>query len=74
MLFRSKDSISSWQIQGGAASNAGLSAASGSGSGFPVGISRDASGGFILAPNTYIGVFQALSTRNGNEVISSDQY
>jgi prepilin-type N-terminal cleavage/methylation domain-containing protein/prepilin-type processing-associated H-X9-DG protein len=69
-----KDSVSSWQIQGGAATNAGLSAPSGSGSGFPTGVSRDASGGFILQPNTYIGVFQALSTRNGNEVISADQY
>ena len=69
-----KDSVASWQIQGGAVTNAGLNTASGSGSGFPVGVSRDASAGFVLAPGTNVGVFQALSTRNGGEVVSSDQY
>jgi prepilin-type processing-associated H-X9-DG protein len=29
---------------------------------------------FTTAPNTRLGVYQALSTRNGGEVISSDSY
>ena len=68
-----KDSISSWQIQsgGGTAVNMGLS---GSGNGYPIGLSRDAQGGFVFTPGMFVGVYQALSTRNGNEVVSSDQY
>jgi prepilin-type N-terminal cleavage/methylation domain-containing protein/prepilin-type processing-associated H-X9-DG protein len=43
--------------------------------GFPVGVSLDAAGlVFQLAPGTQIGVYQALSTRAGGEVTSSDQY
>jgi prepilin-type N-terminal cleavage/methylation domain-containing protein/prepilin-type processing-associated H-X9-DG protein len=68
-----KDSISSWQIQstGGTTVNMGLS---GSGNGYPIGLSRDAQGGFVFTLPMFVGVYQALSTRNGNEVISSDQY
>jgi prepilin-type N-terminal cleavage/methylation domain-containing protein/prepilin-type processing-associated H-X9-DG protein len=39
----------------------------------PAGMSSFAGLSF-LAPNTYIGVYQKLSTRNGGEVISADQY
>jgi prepilin-type N-terminal cleavage/methylation domain-containing protein/prepilin-type processing-associated H-X9-DG protein len=68
-----KDSISSWQIQqlGGTSVNMGTG---GSGNGYPVGVSRDSSGGFIFTPPMTVGVYQALSTRNGNEVLSADQY
>jgi len=67
-----KDSISSWQIQnlGGAATALTTTG----GNGFPMGVTRDSSGGFVLAPGTQMGVYQMLSTRNGGEVISSDQY
>jgi prepilin-type N-terminal cleavage/methylation domain-containing protein/prepilin-type processing-associated H-X9-DG protein len=68
-----KDSISSWQIQsnGTTTVNMGLS---GSGNGYPIGLSRDAQGGFLFAAGTKLGVYQQLSTRNGGEVVSSDQY
>jgi prepilin-type N-terminal cleavage/methylation domain-containing protein/prepilin-type processing-associated H-X9-DG protein len=41
--------------------------------GFPTGVT-DTGGIFTLAPGTQRGVYQALSTRNGSEVISADQY
>ena len=41
--------------------------------GFPIG-ATDTNGYLILAPGTQYGVYQMLSTRNGGEVISSDQY
>ncbi len=41
--------------------------------GYPIGVT-DNKPGFTLVPGTQIGVYQALSTRAGNEVISSDQY
>jgi len=68
-----KDSINSWQIQntGGTTIAAGPGA---SGNGYPIGVSRDTSAGFIYATGTQLGVYQKLSTRNGGEVISSDQY
>jgi prepilin-type N-terminal cleavage/methylation domain-containing protein/prepilin-type processing-associated H-X9-DG protein len=54
-----KDSINTWPI------NASTS--------FPNGAS--APGGILtITPGTMIGVYQALSTRNGGEVISSDAY
>jgi len=65
-----KDSISSWPIQPG-----GTSVAFTGGGGFPVGLSRSSSTyAFAFTPGMNIGVYQALSTRNGNEVVSSDQY
>jgi prepilin-type processing-associated H-X9-DG protein len=67
-----KDSISSWQIQSGGVTIA--QGPGGAGPGYPIGLSRDGQGGFIFTPGMYVGVYQALSTRNGNEVISSDQY
>jgi prepilin-type N-terminal cleavage/methylation domain-containing protein/prepilin-type processing-associated H-X9-DG protein len=75
-----KDSISSWQIVstgGTTLSGSGVisnpPAAAGS-NGYPVGLSRDAQGGYAFTPGMFVGVYQALSSRNGNEVISSDQY
>jgi hypothetical protein len=37
-------------------------------------ISPHCPGLLILAPGTRYGVYQMLSTRNGGEVVSSDQY
>ena len=56
-----KDSISTWQIAS---------------TGMPVGVTRPGTNSppYILAPGTLIGIFQQLSTRNGGEVVSSDQY
>jgi prepilin-type processing-associated H-X9-DG protein len=66
-----KDSISSWSIQPGPGGHVHFVG----GPGFPVGISRDATSyAFLFTPGFNVGVYQALSTRNGGEVISSDQY
>ena len=54
-----KDSISTWPFNPA--------------TGFPVGVA-DANGFLTLAPGTKYGVYQMLSSRNGGEVISSDQY
>ncbi len=72
-----KDSISSWQIQGGSAPYSTNLGGSGSlsGPGFPVGLSRSGTTyQFVYTQGMTIGVYQALSSRNGGEVISSDQY
>jgi prepilin-type processing-associated H-X9-DG protein len=71
-----KDSISSWQINpasiGTPASPSktctpvGVSVAAVSKSGYAI--------EYTIPPGTYIGVLQQLSTRNGGEVVSSDQY
>jgi prepilin-type processing-associated H-X9-DG protein len=66
-----KDSVSSWQIQ---PSTLGSSDPPGC---LPVGVSRGIPGDtrvFVVPQGTYIGVLQQLSTRNGGEVVSSDQY
>jgi prepilin-type N-terminal cleavage/methylation domain-containing protein/prepilin-type processing-associated H-X9-DG protein len=60
-----KDSISCWQINVA--------------TGMPVGVTRPGGGTgsgapYVIAPGTVIGVYQQLSTRNGGEVISADQY
>jgi prepilin-type N-terminal cleavage/methylation domain-containing protein/prepilin-type processing-associated H-X9-DG protein len=54
-----KDSISTWRFNPA--------------TGFPVGVT-DTNGFLILSPGTQYGVYQALSTRGGGEVISSDSY
>ncbi len=54
-----KDSISTWPFNPA--------------TGYPVGVS-DVNGFLTLAPGTQYGVYQMLSTRNGGEVVSSDQY
>jgi hypothetical protein len=38
------------------------------------GWTRDARGTFVPGPRARIGVYQALSTRSGGEVISADAY
>ena len=54
-----KDSISTWPFNPA--------------TGFPTG-TTDTNGYLVLATGTQYGVYQKLSTRNGGEVISSDQY
>jgi prepilin-type processing-associated H-X9-DG protein len=56
-----KDTISSWQI------NPATS--------LPNGVTLDAAGYvYQIAPGTQLGVYQALSTCAGGEVVSADQY
>jgi prepilin-type N-terminal cleavage/methylation domain-containing protein/prepilin-type processing-associated H-X9-DG protein len=54
-----KDSISSWQYNPS--------------TGYPVGVTF-ASGVYSIQVGTRLGVYQQLSTRSGQEVVSSDQY
>jgi prepilin-type N-terminal cleavage/methylation domain-containing protein/prepilin-type processing-associated H-X9-DG protein len=68
-----KESISSWQIQSNGTTTVNMGTG-GSGNGYPIGVSRDSQGGFLFAAGTKLGVYQQLSTRNGGEVVSSDQY
>jgi prepilin-type N-terminal cleavage/methylation domain-containing protein/prepilin-type processing-associated H-X9-DG protein len=42
--------------------------------GYPKGVSITSGGIYVLAPGTRIGVYQALSTRSGGEVLSADSY
>ena len=54
-----KQSIDSWQIN--------------KVTGMPNGVTRDPSTGtYTIAQGAYVGVWQKLTTRNGNEVISGD--
>jgi prepilin-type N-terminal cleavage/methylation domain-containing protein/prepilin-type processing-associated H-X9-DG protein len=70
-----KDSIQSWRIQNTGSTTTGLYNKVYSGTGYPVGVSRDSSTyNFIFAPGLQIGIYQALASRNGGEVVSSDQY
>jgi len=39
---------------------------------YPLGVTQDDRGFFPVAPTTRFGVYQALSTRSGEEVISAD--
>jgi len=59
-----KDSISCWQAMPGQLPNGVTRPGGGAGSGAP----------YVIAPGTTIGVHQQLSTRNGGEVVSADQY
>jgi prepilin-type processing-associated H-X9-DG protein len=61
-----KNSISSWKFNVGGSLGYG-------GSSLPVGVTY---AGYVYSygPGTQLGVYQALSTRNGNEVVSGDQY
>jgi prepilin-type processing-associated H-X9-DG protein len=54
-----KDSINTWPFNPS--------------TGFPIGVS-DNNGIMVVEPKTTYGTFQALSTRAGGEVISSDSY
>jgi prepilin-type processing-associated H-X9-DG protein len=42
--------------------------------GLPVGVIANANGTYSLGPAARVGVYQALSTRNGGEVVSSDSF
>ncbi|MFO0957774.1 MAG: DUF1559 domain-containing protein [Isosphaeraceae bacterium] len=55
-----KDSIQTWPLD--------------QTTGLPIGVTTAASGAQVIAPGTRLGVLQALSTKSGNEVISSDSY
>jgi prepilin-type N-terminal cleavage/methylation domain-containing protein/prepilin-type processing-associated H-X9-DG protein len=55
-----KESIETWRIDPS--------------SGWPVGVAPDANYVFQVAPGTRFGVYQALSTVAGGEVVSSDAY
>jgi len=55
-----KDTIDTWQYD--------------QTTGLPIGVIFDPAGPYIVAPGTRRGVYQALSTRNGGEVVSADQY
>ncbi len=59
-----KDSIQSWQIVPGTWVPAGVTAPQ----------AADGTCIWQMAPGTQLGVYQALSTRAGGEVLSSDQY
>lgn len=55
-----KDTVNSWVINPA--------------TGMPQGLTRDANLMYVVAPGTSIGVYQALSTIAGGEVISADSY
>jgi prepilin-type processing-associated H-X9-DG protein len=55
-----KETINSWKLDPA--------------TGLPPGVSFDSTGLVHVAPRTAFGVYQALSTRNGGEVISADAY
>jgi prepilin-type N-terminal cleavage/methylation domain-containing protein/prepilin-type processing-associated H-X9-DG protein len=71
-----KDTIDSWANQQGDCTKPAV------GTGLPPGLTHnpiqtpppDSEGLYVFAPGMKIGVYQALSTRNGGEVISADQY
>ncbi len=42
--------------------------------GYPAGVSQDADGFYHVEPSVKLGVYQKLSTRNGGELVSSDEY
>ena len=56
-----KDTVDSWAIDPATAD--------------PIGVSYNGSSRlYVIAPGSKIGVYQALSTRNGGEVVGADQY
>jgi prepilin-type N-terminal cleavage/methylation domain-containing protein len=55
-----KDSINSWACDPA--------------TGYPLGLTQNDQGFFRVAPGTTLGVFQALSTRSGNELVSAESY
>jgi prepilin-type N-terminal cleavage/methylation domain-containing protein/prepilin-type processing-associated H-X9-DG protein len=68
-----KDSISSWSINPATIGTPGKP----SGGCTPFGVTRGTAADpsvYVIAPGTTIGILQQLSTRNGGEVVSSDQF
>jgi prepilin-type N-terminal cleavage/methylation domain-containing protein/prepilin-type processing-associated H-X9-DG protein len=67
-----KDSIQSWQINPSSIGAYGSPVTTC----VPVGITKSGTDPnvFVFAVGTQVGVYQQLSTRNGGEVVSSDQY
>jgi prepilin-type processing-associated H-X9-DG protein len=60
-----KDTINSWPMDSSNGANAGD----------PIGVTyNSATYQYVIVPGVRFGVYQALSTRNGGEVLSSDQY
>jgi len=55
-----KDSIDSWPMNAETAT--------------PLGVTQDSNKLFQLAPGTYFHVYQALTTRNGGEIVGADSY
>ncbi len=55
-----KDTIDSWTLDPS--------------TGKPIGVVESDQGMYSVSPKTRVGIYQMLSTRNGNEVISSDSY
>jgi len=68
-----KDSISSWRINPSSLGSPGAP----SPNCVPVGVTKGSGGDpnvYVIAPGAAVGVLQQLSTRNGGEVVSADQY
>jgi prepilin-type processing-associated H-X9-DG protein len=60
-----KDSIQSWPLDNSGGANTGD----------PIGVTYNTTNQtYVMAAGTQMGVYQALSTRNGGEVLSSDSY
>src|SRR5262249_41929236 len=69
-----KDSIQSWQIDPTTGMPAGVTRPGGGGVPYFLDPTTSLGSPYVIAPNTPIGVYQKLSTRNGGEVIGTDQY
>jgi prepilin-type N-terminal cleavage/methylation domain-containing protein/prepilin-type processing-associated H-X9-DG protein len=63
-----KDTIDSWPMDSQTATPLGVTQTT------PPALGQDSNGLFVLAPGTYFHVYQALTTRNGSEVVTSDGY
>jgi prepilin-type processing-associated H-X9-DG protein len=68
-----KDSISSWEINPSTLGTPGSPSPNCAPIGVTRGVGRDPFA-YIISPGTSIGVLQQLSTRNGGELVSADQY
>jgi prepilin-type N-terminal cleavage/methylation domain-containing protein/prepilin-type processing-associated H-X9-DG protein len=55
-----KDSIDTWRIDPS--------------TGYPLGVTRPGGSTWVMAPGSKVGVWQAIGSANGGEVVSADQY
>jgi prepilin-type processing-associated H-X9-DG protein/prepilin-type N-terminal cleavage/methylation domain-containing protein len=75
-----RDSIQSWAIQSTGGTKTQWDPESGklaiaSGNGYPVGVARDPNTyAYVFAPSARPGVYQAMATRNGSELIAPGSY